>query len=38
MTFKYSKKTMPYSGTEVSAEQRFIKIAKMLRDYGITKS
>ena len=38
MTFKYSKKAMPYSGTEVSAEQRFIKIDKMLRDYGITKS
>ena len=38
MTFKYSRKTLPYTGTEVSAEQRFIKIDKMLRDYGITKS
>ena len=38
MTFKYSRKAMPYSGTEVSAEQRFIKIDKMLKDYGITKS
>ena len=38
MTFWYSKKAMPYTGTEVSAEQRFIKIDKMLRDYGITKS
>ena len=38
MTFKYNKKTFPYSGTEISAEKRFIKIDKMLRDYGITKS
>ena len=38
MTFRYSRKAMPYSGTEVSAEQRFIKIDKMLKDYGITKS
>lgn len=38
MTFKYSRKMLPYAETEVSAEQRFIKIDKMLRDYGITKS
>jgi hypothetical protein len=38
MTFKYSRKMLPYTGTEVPAEQRFAKIDRMLRDYGITKS
>ena len=38
MTFKYSKKTLPYAKTDLSIEHRFAKIDKMLRDYGITKS
>ena len=38
MTFKYSKKNFPYTGTQISAEKRFIKIDKILKDYGITKS
>jgi hypothetical protein len=36
MSFKYNKKTLPYIETEVSGEQRLIKIDKMLRDYEIT--